>query len=114
MSLLQSLPIIGKWFDKGLDLADQAIVDKDKLNELIVHLAEGRDLIEKDVYLAALKVETIPWVDALHKMGRQILNMVTIIGIFVILILDIDISAPAAAIIGGPNMVYQYVKKTGK
>ena len=114
MSILETLPIIGRWFDKGLDLADQAITDTDKQNELIAHLSEGKGLIDQELHLRELSIKTIPWVDALHKMGRQLLNFITIIAVFILLLLDLDIDGPTAAVLGGPNMVYQYVKKVGK
>ncbi len=114
MSLLESIPIIGKWFDRGFDLADQAIVDKDKVNELIAHLEEGKDLIEKEVYLRALGTKTVPWVDALHKMGRQILNFVTIIAVLILIALDHTITQWDVLLLGGPNTAYQFMKKVGK
>lgn len=50
------------------DIVSKAVVDKDKANEINSKLM---GLAEK-TYLAELGVKTIPWVDALHKMGRQI------------------------------------------
>jgi len=114
MSFLEAIPFIGKLFSDTTDIIKEVVVDKDKQNEIIGNLDRVRQAINKEIYIKELETKTVTWVDALHKMGRQILNMVTIIGVFIILILDIDISAPAAAIIGGPNMVYQYVKKIGK
>ena len=35
MSILESIPIIGKLFEKSADIVDQFVVDKDKKNELL-------------------------------------------------------------------------------
>jgi len=42
MGLFKAGKAIAKLADKGLDIADQAIVDKDKANALRAHLAEIR------------------------------------------------------------------------
>jgi hypothetical protein len=56
------------WGDKGLDIAAKRSVDVDQLVKLA---QEGQDA-QLRAYMAELAVPTIPWVDALHKMGRQI------------------------------------------
>ena len=50
---------------KSLDLASEHIEDVDKRNDLAVRV------IEKS--LQANDAKTIPWVDAVHKMGRQLM-----------------------------------------
>ena len=57
-------------FNKVADIVSEFVEDKDKANELkakIIGLGET-------TYMTELKTKTIPWVDALHKMGRQIGN----------------------------------------
>jgi len=56
---------------------------------------------------------TIPWVDALHKMGRQILNLCTLAAVFVLLMLDKELTGPAVAVLTGGNIMYQFVKGKG-
>jgi len=46
--------------NKGLDIVDQLITDKDKAAEL-----------KAAFYLQELQIPTIPIIDAIHKMGRQ-------------------------------------------
>lgn len=59
MSWLASL-FTTKVVDKGLDIVDQFITDKDKAAEL-----------KAAFYLQELRTPTIPIVDAMHKMGWQ-------------------------------------------
>ncbi len=56
---------------------------------------------------------TIPWVDALHKMGRQILNILTLAAVFTLLMFDKDLTGPSVAVLTGGNVVYQFVKGKG-
>lgn len=62
MSWLAGLFTTTKLVDKGLDIVDQFITDKDKAAEL-----------KAAFYLQELKTSTIPIIDAIHKMGRQTL-----------------------------------------
>jgi len=50
---------------KSLDLASEYIEDPDKRNDLAVRVIEAN--------IASNNAQTIPWVDALHKMGRQLM-----------------------------------------
>ena len=55
-------------FNKVADIVSEAVEDKDKANEIkkqLMSLAEA-------TYAKELTVKTVPWVDGLHKMGRQI------------------------------------------
>ena len=56
------------WGDKGIDIATKRTVDADAL----IKLAQDGQDAQLKAYIAELAVTTIPWVDALHKMGRQI------------------------------------------
>ncbi len=55
-------------FNKVADLASEFIEDKDKANELRTELQK----LGEQVYMTELQTKTVPWVDALHKMGRQL------------------------------------------
>lgn len=59
------------------------------------------------------QTKTIPWVDALHKMGRQILNLLTLAAVFTLLMFDKNLTGPAIAALLGGNGIYQYVKGKG-
>lgn len=55
-------------FKDVTNLISEVIEDKDKANEInakLMHAAES-------TYNKELDTKTVPWVDALHKMGRQI------------------------------------------
>jgi len=54
----------GESISKGLDIVDQLVTDKDAANEM-----------KAAFYLTELNTKTIPIVDAIHKMGRQILAL---------------------------------------
>lgn len=106
MAFLEYIPIIGDLLTKTHDIVDQVVEDKDKKNEIFENLAE----IGQQVYVKELETKTIPWVDGLHKMGRQILNLATIIAVAVLLLLEVEITPTIALILGGPNCAYQIVK----
>jgi len=91
---------------KSLELADQFVEDKDKKNELAVRLIESAQKADA--------TQTIPWVDAIHKMGRQLMWM-GVIGVFVyckIKQIPIDISE-LAMLCAGPG-AYTLMKGKGQ
>jgi len=114
MSFLDWIPIVGKLVGKGMDIADQAVEDKDKANELKAILLQLQDKSKESIYLAELNTKTIPWIDGIHKLGRQILNVITIIAVIVLLLTGHTITPEVALILGGPNAIYQFVKGKGK
>ncbi len=59
------------------------------------------------------KNKTIPWVDALHKMGRQIINVLTLAIVFVLLMAGKEITPTVAAVLTGGNIAYQLIKGKG-
>ena len=113
MSFISAIPIIGKLVDGIFNIADQAIEDKDKLNELKAKVSEIQETARESIYLAELGTKTIPWIDGLHKMGRQLLNLISITAVVVLLLKGIEITGPAALVIGGGNAIYQFVKGKG-
>ena len=114
MSFLESIPIIGKLFSDAGDIVKEIVVDKDAQNRILEKLEMAKLTIEKDLHAKELEIKTIPWVDALHKMGRQIINLLTIIATMVLLLLDIDISPSEVMLLGGGNVAYQIIKGKGK
>lgn len=110
MGLLSYVPIIGSLLDKTHDIIDQVVEDKDKKNKIFENLST----IGQQVYVKELETKTIPWVDGLHKMGRQILNLATIIAVVILLLLNVEITPTIVLILGGPNVAYQVVKGKGK
>ena len=57
-------------FKEVTSLVSEAVEDKDKANKINQRLME----VAENTYVTELVTKTIPWVDALHKMGRQITN----------------------------------------
>lgn len=55
-------------FNKVVDLISEAIPDKDKAEDIKRELMT----VAENTYNNELATRTVPWVDALHKMGRQI------------------------------------------
>ena len=97
--------------DKTTEIIKETVTDVDKANELIANMEKIK---EGSSFLAALSTQTVPWLDGLHKMGRQILNIATIIAVLILLLNDIEITGPAALVLGGPNAAYQFIKGKGK
>ena len=109
-NILTALPVIGKLFESTTEIIKEVVTDKDQQNQIIGNLKE----IELHLYSLELQTKTVPWVDSLHKMGRQITNWLTIIAVTTPLILEIEITGPAALILGGGNVAYQIIKGKGK
>ena len=110
MGWFSAIPIIGKLIDGTKDIVSQAVVDVDKRNEILNNL----ESLRQEVYMAELATKTVPWVDALHKMGRQILNIATITATVILLLLGIEITPTIALVLGGGNVSYQLIKGKGK
>ena len=114
MSFLTKIPGIGKLFEETTDIVKEVVLDRDAQNSIIENLSKIKQGIDKEVYLNELDTPTIPWVDALHKMGRQILNLITIIAVVFLVYNDKEITGPIMLLMGGGNVAYQYIKGKGK
>ena len=91
--------------NKGLDIIDQFVTDKDKANEL-----------KAAFYLQELKTPTIPIIDAFHKMGRQILAILQVV-VYTYIITKIGpdaITPELVAGISGATGIYTIAKGKGK
>lgn len=105
MGILSSLFSGSGVINKGLDIVDQYVVDKDKANEL-----------KAAFYLQELKTPTIPILDAIHKLGRQILAVGQMI-VYVYLVSKHgpeSITPELVAGISGAASIYTLVKGKGK
>lgn len=115
------------WFrplDKVLDTVDKAVVDQDLKMTLRAEIkAAELDLrrLAEQTYVAELNSKTIPWVDALHKMGRQILSLVMmLIGGAVLIYLiksgqELTLETMASILaMSGPAGIYNFVKGRGR
>lgn len=102
-------------FNKVVDLASEAITDKDKLNgfkhEASMASAELQRMMEQ-TYRQELATVTVPWVDALHKMGRQLMSFA---GYGLALYMVHKGYEPMAAIAAiTPGSIYSYIKGRGQ
>jgi hypothetical protein len=52
-------------------------------------------------------------VDALHKMGRQILTVLNIVAVVVLMLYGKSITPQVALVLGGSNIAYQLIKGKG-
>lgn len=114
MSWLEGIPIIGKLFEDTTDIIKEAVVDKDKQNAIIENLDTIKMTIEKEIYIKELETKTVPWIDAVHKMGRQILNILSIIVVAILALKNIEITPTMALVLSGGNVAYQLIKGKGK
>ena len=100
-------------FSDAKDLASELIEDPDKRNALNAKL----DQIQEATYQMELQTKTIPWVDALHKMSRPLISVITIVtaGIVISVNPDLDIMRIIAVIGGGatPAGIYTMIKGKG-
>ena len=71
----------GNTVDKLLNLALEKTEDVDKRNALVIEFYRMKEETKR----AELARVTVPWVDAVHKMGRQMFILVSTIGLFVML-----------------------------
>ena len=59
-------------FNKVIDLVSEVVEDPDKRNEI----EQALMMAAEETYRRELETRTIPWVDALHKMGRQLTSYI--------------------------------------
>lgn len=109
MGILSALNPFRGQITKALELADQAITDKDALNDLKYSLRE----LKESTYQLELETKTVPWVDGLHKMGRQIISVVSILAIVGLKLYGVDLSIEEMFALAGPGGIYNFVKGAG-
>ena len=114
MNWLSAIPIVGRLFGDTADIIKEAVTDKDAQNAILENLESIKLIIGKEIYIKELETKTIPWIDGLHKLGRQLLNLATILVVAGLLLLDKEITPTVALILGGGNVTYQWVKGRGK
>ena len=114
MGWLKAIPIIGKLFENTTDIIKEVVIDKDQQNKILENLEVIKLAMEKDMYLKELEIKTVPWVDALHKMGRQILNVLIMVAVVWLMLSGKTITPEVALLLGGGNVAYQLIKKAGK
>jgi len=85
-----------------------------KLEELIIDDRKNVMEAETQRHANELGTKTIPWVDALHKLGRQILNIITIIAVMILMLNGKTITPEVTLLLGGGNVAYQLIKGKGK
>lgn len=95
--------------DKAIDVIDEFVEDKDERNRLTA----GLQRLKEEVYIVELQTKTIPWVDALHKMGRQIISLLSmLVGAWLAYTGKVDPQALFAIL--APAGIYNGVKGRGR
>ena len=97
-------------FNKITDIVDKAVIDQDQK----IALTNALEQLKEQVYMKELDTKTVPWVDALHKMGRQIISLVNIIAGIVIMYINPEVDPLSLAAVLGAGGVYNAVKGKGK
>jgi hypothetical protein len=95
---------------KALDIVDQSVTDKDKREAIRAELEK----VAQQVYMRELGTKTIPWVDAVHKMGRQIIAVLNLAAVTYLASRGVDIDPAMIAGLSGPSAVYAWVKGKGR
>lgn len=95
-------------FNKVVDVVDQYVEDKDASNKIKQSLAKAAE----ETYRKELETRTVPWVDALHKMGRQITSYLGYGLAFYMVKEGFDPMAVMAAV--APGGLYAAFKNKGK
>ncbi len=94
----------------AIGIVKKIVPDKDKQNEIIGAIEN----VKQVAYMAELNTKTVPWVDALHKMGRLITNWSLIITVVVFELMGWELSQNIVFLMGGGNIVYQLIKGKGR
>jgi hypothetical protein len=97
-------------FNKIADIVDKAVIDQDQK----IALTNALEQLKEQVYMKELDTKTVPWVDALHKMGRQIISLVNIVAGIVIMYINPEVDPLSLAAVLGAGGVYNAVKGKGK
>lgn len=119
---------VGKALGGLFDLVREVVPDKDKQAELQLRLAEVQARVtdalitattrnaelEAQVRTAELNIKTYPWVDAVHKMGRQLHAAAIIVAVVVFQTLGKPISADVLMVMAAPGTLYTYIKGKGQ
>lgn len=97
-------------FNKVVDLISEVVEDPDKRNEI----EKAIKLAAEETYRLELNTKTVPWVDAIHKMGRQILSILSLVIPAVLIYYQPTIDPLTLAAMTAPGGVYNYIKGKGK
>ena len=92
--------------EKTLDLAEKHVVDQDKRNELI------GGLLTKVVEQSGKP--TIPLIDGLHKLGRQLLSVFIAWVVYDCHVRGVPLTVEQMAFIAGPALGYNILKGKGR
>ena len=96
-------------FNKVADLVSEVVVDKDAQSRINSELKK----LQESVYLAELGTQTIPWVDAIHKLSRTILSVLSML--ITVYMVHNGVTDPIALGAGlAPAAGYNIVKGKGK
>ncbi len=97
-------------FNKVADIVSEVVEDKDARNRLNAEL----ETLKQQVYIAELNTKTLPWIDGIHKMGRQLLSYYSITAGSVLLYFQPDIDVATLAAVTAPGAIYNWQKGRGR
>ena len=109
--------------NRVIDVVDKAVVDQDLRIQLKAELQSAQYDLQKlaqEVYVAELNTKTVPWVDATHKLGRQGLALLSMLGGWGIIVymihkgMDANQLVTAMLASHAPALGYNVVKGKGK
>ncbi|NIB44755.1 hypothetical protein HBA55_34565 [Pseudomaricurvus alkylphenolicus] len=97
-------------FNRVADIVSEVVEDKDARNKLNHEL----ESLKHQVYIVELNTKTVPWIDAVHKMGRQLISVTSLITGVVLVYVNPEIDPLTLGAILGPGGIYNAVKGKGK
>ncbi|NIB44732.1 hypothetical protein HBA55_34450 [Pseudomaricurvus alkylphenolicus] len=97
-------------FNKVADIVSEVVEDKDARNRLNHEL----ESLKQQVYIVELNTKTVPWIDAVHKMGRQLISVTSLIAGVVLVYVNPEVDPLTLGAILGPGGIYNAVKGKGK
>jgi len=96
-------------FNKVADIVDELVEDKDASNQI----KKALTMAAEETYRTELETKTLPWVDAFHKMGRQITGYLGYaLAFYMVQKGGVDAMAVMAAV--APGGIYAAFKNKGK
>jgi len=103
MNPLAALGLVKKPIEDSLKIIDQLVTDKDEAGRL-----------KARVYMTELQTSTVPIVDAVHKMGRQITMWLQMGFYFYCVTHEVEISRELVSGVSGVAGLYTLMKGRGK
>ncbi len=99
---------------KKYEMDNAVELQKIALENRKVALQELRQQMGTEEWVEELRTKTIPWVDALHKMGRLISNWIIVAYAIISILTKHVITQEEVFLLGVGNGIYQFIKGKGQ